>query len=96
MRYFTVVSRKLDGLCARRSSKHVIRDKFFQLKQDGKSVGQSMKAMADDLQCLAGEKAEASEGVAAVRTVPAKRMSRPKERLPGDQEVGAPLCSRCG
>ena len=150
-RKFEVVSRKLDGLCARRSSKHVIRDKFFQLKQDGKSVDQfvmelrkqvkdcqfgdlkddlmlyvlirgvdnermrrrlfetenldlskairmcqSMEAMADDLQCLAGKKVEASEGVAAVRTVPAKRMSRPKERLPGDQEVGAPLCSRCG
>ena len=60
---------------------------------------QSMEAMADDLQCLAGKKAEASEGVAAVRTVPAKRMkrmSRPKERLPRDQEVGALLCSRCG
>ena len=29
---------------------------------------QSMEAMADDLQCLAGKKTEASEGVAAVPT----------------------------
>ena len=37
---WSVVSGKLDGLCAPRTSKHVLRDKFFQLKQDGKSVDQ--------------------------------------------------------
>ena len=35
-----MVSKKLDDLCARRTSKHVTRDKFFQLKQGGKSVDQ--------------------------------------------------------
>ena len=34
---WSVVSGKLDGLCAPR---HVLRDRFFQLKQDGKSVDQ--------------------------------------------------------
>ena len=34
------VSGKLDGLCAPRTSKHVLRDRFFQLKQDGRSVDQ--------------------------------------------------------
>ena len=35
-----MVSKKLNGLCTRRTSKHVTRDKFFQLKEDGKSVDQ--------------------------------------------------------
>ena len=35
---FSVVSGKLDGLSVRRTSKHVIRDKFFQLKQAGKTI----------------------------------------------------------
>ena len=30
---FQVVSKKQDDLCARRTSKHITRDKFFQLKQ---------------------------------------------------------------
>ena len=37
---FQVVSKKLDDLCARRTSKHITRDKFFQLKQGDKSVDQ--------------------------------------------------------
>ena len=35
---FKVVAGKLDNACARRTSKHIIRDKFFQLKQEGKSI----------------------------------------------------------
>ena len=35
---FSVVSGKLDGLSVRRTSKHVIRDKFFQLKQAGRPI----------------------------------------------------------
>ena len=37
---WSVVCGKLDSWCARRTSKHVRRDKFFQLKQEGKSVDQ--------------------------------------------------------
>ena len=37
---WSVVCEKLDSWCARRTSKHVRRDKFFQLKQEGKSVDQ--------------------------------------------------------
>ena len=37
---FQVVSKKLDNLCARRTSKYVTRDKFFQLMQGGKCVDQ--------------------------------------------------------
>ena len=39
---FDTVIKKLDELCARRASKHVIRDKFFQLKQEGRSIDQFM------------------------------------------------------
>ena len=35
---FKVVAGKLNNACARRTSKHIIRDKFFQLKQEGKSI----------------------------------------------------------
>ena len=31
---------KLDSLCIRRTSKHVLRDKFFQLKQEGQTIYQ--------------------------------------------------------
>ena len=39
---FEGVMTKLDSLCARRTSKHVLRDKFFlnQLKQAGRTVDQ--------------------------------------------------------
>ena len=37
---FDGVLTKLDSLCARRNNKHVLRDKFFQLKQAGRSVDQ--------------------------------------------------------
>ena len=58
---FDVISKKLDVLCAPRSSKHVIRDCFFQLRQAGRSVDQFVTelrkrvkdcdfgALADDL-----------------------------------------------
>ena len=35
---FGTVLAKLGELCARRTSKHVIRDKFFQLKQEGRTI----------------------------------------------------------
>ena len=35
---FKVVAGKLDNACARRTCKHIIRNKFFQLKQEGKSI----------------------------------------------------------
>ena len=35
---FGTIVAKLDKLCARRTSKHVIRDKFFQLKQEGRTI----------------------------------------------------------
>ena len=35
---FDGVMTKLESLCARRTSKHVLRDKFFQLKQAGRSI----------------------------------------------------------
>ena len=31
---------KLDSVCARRTSKHVIRDRFFQMKQDHRTIDQ--------------------------------------------------------
>ena len=37
---WSVVRGKLDTACARRTSKHVVRDKFFQLKQEDKSIDQ--------------------------------------------------------
>lgn len=37
---WSVVSGKLDNACARRTSKHVTRDRFLQLKQESKSVDQ--------------------------------------------------------
>ena len=37
-----MVCGKLDNWCAKRTSKHVKRDKFFQLKQEGKSIDQFM------------------------------------------------------
>ena len=39
-RKWDVVRQKLDQLCARRTSRHVIRDQFFQTKQDGRSIDQ--------------------------------------------------------
>ena len=35
---FKTVVAKLDELCVRRTSRHVIRDKFFQLKQEGRAI----------------------------------------------------------
>ena len=37
---YSVVVAKLDVLCARRSSKHVTRDRFFQLRQSGRTIDQ--------------------------------------------------------
>ena len=37
---WSVVSKKLDNACTRRSSKHVTRDRFLQLKPESKSVDQ--------------------------------------------------------
>ena len=36
---------KLDNACARRTSKHIIRVKFFQLKQEGKSINHFVMEM---------------------------------------------------
>ena len=37
---FDTVVKKLDSVCARRTSKHVIRDQFFRLKQDHSTIDQ--------------------------------------------------------
>ena len=37
---FNGVVKKLDSLCAQRTSKQVLRDEFFQLKQAGRTVDQ--------------------------------------------------------
>ena len=37
---FETVVAKLDRLCVRRTSKHVLRDNFFQLKQEGQTIDQ--------------------------------------------------------
>ena len=37
---FDTVVKKLDSVCARRTSKHVIRDCFFQMKQDHRTIDQ--------------------------------------------------------
>ena len=37
---FSTVAARLDILCACRSSKHVLRDRFFQTKQEGRSIDQ--------------------------------------------------------
>eukprot|EP00731_Ephydatia_muelleri_P000916 Em0001g916a len=37
---FDTVVQKLDSVCARRTSKHVIRDRFFQMKQDHRTIDQ--------------------------------------------------------
>ena len=37
---FDTIVKKLDSVCARRTSKHVIRDRFFQMKQDHRTIDQ--------------------------------------------------------
>ena len=56
---WAVVVGKLDSLCAPRTSKHVTWDKFFQLKQEGRSLDQFMmliRKQAND--CEFGEMKE--------------------------------------
>ena len=53
---WSVVCGKLDSWCAQRTSKHVRRDKFFQLKQDGKSVDQFVTEIRKQVkECEFGE-----------------------------------------
>ena len=50
---FKVVAGTLDNACARRTCKHIIRDKFFQLKQEGKSIDHfvmEMRKLVNDCQ----------------------------------------------
>ncbi|KAL5510796.1 hypothetical protein EMCRGX_G006398 [Ephydatia muelleri] len=42
---FSTVAARLDILCARRSSKHVLRDRFFQTKQEGRSIDQFLSEL---------------------------------------------------
>ena len=42
---FSTVAARLDNLCACRSSKHVLRDRFFQTKQEGRSIDQFLSEL---------------------------------------------------
>lgn len=42
---FGTVSARLDFLYAHRSSKHVLRDRFFQTKQEGRSIDQFLSEL---------------------------------------------------
>eukprot|EP00731_Ephydatia_muelleri_P030026 Em0021g549a len=53
---WSVVSGKLDNACARRTSKHVTRDKFLQLQQGSKSVDQFVVELRKQVRdCAFGE-----------------------------------------
>ena len=53
---WSVVSGKLDNACARRTSKHVTRDKFIQLQQGSKSVDQFVVELRKQVRdCAFGE-----------------------------------------
>ena len=42
---FSSEAARLDILCARRSSKHVLRDRFFRTKQEGRSIDQFLSEL---------------------------------------------------
>ena len=42
---FETIVVKLDSLCIRRTSKHVLWDKFFQLKQEGQTIDQFVEVL---------------------------------------------------
>ena len=42
---FSTEAARLDILCARRSSKHILRDRFFQTKQEGRSIDQFLSEL---------------------------------------------------
>ena len=74
---WSVVVGKLDGLCAPRTSKHVMWDKFFQLKQEGRSLDQFMmliRKQAND--CEFGEMKENLMLHVLIRGVDNDRMRR--------------------
>eukprot|EP00731_Ephydatia_muelleri_P025251 Em0017g334a len=74
---WSVVVGKLDGLCAPRTSKHVTWDKFFQLKQEGRSLDQFMmliRKQAND--CEFGEMKENLMLHVLIRGVDNDRMRR--------------------
>ena len=74
---WSVVEGKLDRLCAPRTSKHVTWDKFFQLKQEGRSLDQFMvliRKQAND--CEFGEMKENLMLHVLIRGVDSDRMRR--------------------
>eukprot|EP00731_Ephydatia_muelleri_P034422 Em0059g7a len=74
---FKVVVGKLDNACARRTSKHIIRDKFFQLKQEGKSIDHFVMEMRKQVNdCQFGELKDDLMLHVLIRGVDSDRMRR--------------------
>ena len=90
---WSVVEGKLDRLCAPRTSKHVTWDKFFQLKQEGRSLDQFMvliRKQAND--CEFGEMRENLMLHVLIRGVDSDRMRR---RLLETEKLDLAKAVRC-
>ena len=88
---FDTVIKKLDELCARRTSKHVIRDKFFQLKQEGRSIDQFMTEIRKEVKdCDFGDLKEDLMLHVLIRGIDSEKMRRrlfETEHLEGSKNV---------
>ena len=74
---FDGVMTKLDSLCARRTSKHVLRDKFFQLKQAGRSVDKFVSELRKQVKdCDFGNLKEDLMLHVLIRGIDSERMRR--------------------
>ena len=74
---FEGVMTKLDSLCARRTSKHVLRDKFFQLKQAGRTVDQFVSELRRQVKdCDFGNLKEDLMLHVLIRGIDSERMRR--------------------
>ena len=74
---FEGVMTKLDSLCARRTSKHVLRDKFFQLKQAGRTVDQFVSELCRQVKdCDFGNLKEDLMLHVLIRGIDSERMRR--------------------
>ena len=74
---WSVVCGKLDSWCARRTSKHVRRDKFFQMKQEGNSVDQFVTEIRKQVKdCEFGDLRDDLMLHVLIRGVESERMRR--------------------
>ena len=74
---WSIVCQKLNMLCARRTSKHVTRDQFFQLKQGGRNVDQFVTEMRKQVKgCEFGSLTDDLMMYVLIRGVDSDRMRR--------------------